>query len=244
VLAVLGFLAFAFFGNSSGHVAGAGPQKDVVVAAKDLDLRTQVGLGDLTTVKYAASDVPPGAFDNVGSVKGLVTTVSVLKGQPLTSNVLAKTTDVVGLAPSQYLPIASGYVALQIPTGEQQGVGGYIQAGDYISVVAIVNGSHASNARTVFTNLHVIRVGPATADGTTGKSTVGPSSSLTVVVTQCQAEFINWFLVNAQLKYTLESYHDYKPAGAGTDPTCASVEAAKGASYNDVAARYPGIFQG
>jgi Flp pilus assembly protein CpaB len=244
VLAMLGFLAFVFWGGSGGRPAGVGPQKDVVVAARDLDLRTQVSAAELTTTKFAAADIPPGAFENAADVKGLITTVKILKGQPITSNLLAKSTDIVTLSPSQYLPIPSGYVALQIPTGEQQGVGGYIQAGDYVSVVAIVSGSRASNARTVFTNLHVIRVGPATTDGAAAKSTSGPSSSLTVVVTQCQAEFLNWFLVNSQIKYTLESYHDYKPAATGADPTCSSVDAAKGVTYGDVANRFPGIFNG
>ena len=40
---------------------------------------------------------------------------------------------------SEYLRIPKGYVALTIPTSEQQGVADYIQPGDYISVIATVS---------------------------------------------------------------------------------------------------------
>jgi len=43
-----------------------------------------------------------------------------------------------GSAPA-YLPLASGYVALTIPTGEQVGVAGHITLGDYVTVIASGN---------------------------------------------------------------------------------------------------------
>ena len=80
---------------------------------------------------------------------------------------------------SEYLPIPKGYVALTIPTSEQQGVADYIQPGDYISVIATVSSAGKVAAKTIFTQLHVIKVG---MQGTTGSSS---ATSLTVVVTQC-----------------------------------------------------------
>src|SRR3989442_8319713 len=40
-----------------------------------------------------------------------------------------------GASPA-YLPLASGYVAITVPTGEQQGVAGHISLGDYMTVIA------------------------------------------------------------------------------------------------------------
>src|SRR5207245_2753046 len=79
-----------------------------------------------------------------------------------------------GSAPA-YLPLASGYVAMTIPTGEQQGVAGHITLGDYITVIASASltvfsttGAAAGPAKvvskTVFTNVHIIGLGPASAN--------------------------------------------------------------------------------
>src|SRR5262249_37623250 len=67
----------------------------------------------------------------------------------------------------------------------------------------------------------------------------GVTSSLTIEVTQCDAEFIQWFLANSvQLKYTLESFHDYQPAPTGPAPACLTVSAAQRVSASDVDKRF------
>jgi len=249
VLAVLGFGMVILFttltGGKSPSGAPAAAQSPVLVAARDISIRTPLAADDIKVVKFAPADVPPGALTKPDDIKGMVAGVSILKGQPLTSNLLVKSGDtIVGPQPA-YLPIPSGWVAVTIPTGEQQGVGGYFGAGDYISIVATVGGKSGSNVRTLFTNVHVLRIGPAlTTD--TGQAQApkagGITSSLTIVVTQCQAEYLNWFFSNASIKYTLESYKDYKPQDTAVDATCPTVTAAKGVTKDDINARWPGIF--
>ena len=88
----------------------------------------------------------------------------------------------------------------------------------------------------IFTQLHVIKVGtPGTAGGTS-------ANSLTVVVTQCQAEIITWFLTYAALKYSLESYQDYSPGSQAPDPNCKTVEDAHGVTLTFIQAHYPSLF--
>jgi Flp pilus assembly protein CpaB len=150
---------------------------------------------------------------------------------------------------------------MTIPTGEQQGVAGHITLGDYVTVISSANltvfavGSAAPSGavkvvtKTVFTNVRVIGLGPATANvqpaggaatvgGTTGP-TGGVVSSLTIELTQCDAEFFTWFLNNTTVRYTLESFHDYltQPPSA-PDPTCPTVLSAQGVSQKEVEARY------
>ncbi len=254
VLAVLGFGTVMLFSSLTGGKSTApsgGAQGSVVVAARDIPIRTPITAADLRVVRFAASDVPPAAFAKTDEIKEMVAAVEIKKGQPLTSNLLVKSGDAVVGPQSAYLPIPSGWVAFTIPTSEQAGVGGYIQAGDYISIVANVAGKSGQNVRTLYTNVHVLRIGPAlTTDssapgqnqGMAPPKTGGLTSSLTVVVTQCQAEYLNWFMVNGTLKYTLESYKDYKPQDASADSRCPSVDAAHGVTHDDVASRWPGIF--
>lgn len=251
VLAVLGFgLVMLFSFVTGGKTASGTPavsQSSIVVAARDIAPRTPLTADDVKVVKYATTDLPPSAVLKLDDAKGKVATVAILKGQPLTANLLAKSADeVVGAQPS-YLPIPSGWVALTIPTGEEQGVAGYIGVGDYISIVATVPGRAGQNVRTLYTNVHVLRIGPAASDATTGATksstqSAGLSSSITVVVTQCQAEYLNWFLANASVKYTLESYKDYKPQDTAVDATCPNVSAANGVTHDNIAQRWPGIF--
>ena len=241
-LAAVALILFVLLGQSHGGGSAAGTVS-VVVAAQDLPSRSPLTVADVTVAKFVQADVPPGSFTTVDSVKGLVPAVSISKGQPLTSNLLVKSPDQVAGAEAAYLPIPSGFVAMTIPTGEQQGVAGFVQPGDYISVIAVAG----SNVRTVFTNVHVLRVGPANTSTSGAAATgqtptyAGVSSSLTILVTQCEAEYFKWFLSNSTLTYTLESFKDYRPQSAAADPTCPSVTSARGVNKSDIQSRYPGL---
>jgi len=124
-----------------------------------------------------------------------------------------------------FLPIPQGDVAFTLPTNEQQGVGGYIAAGDYIDIVATVNTSvvNSTNPKivtaTVFRHVHVLRVGPP-VDTRKGGQQQGVSSSLTVVLSECDAKVLDWLIANANLRYLLESYKDYQPATAPAAEPC------------------------
>src|SRR5205823_599747 len=173
-------------------------------------------------------------YDNVNNVLSLISEINITKGTVITSDMLAKDINLVpsGAAPA-YLPLAKGYVAMTIPTGEQQGVAGHISVGDYVTVIASVSvqifatsgtqqGPPKQVSKTVFTNLRIIGLGPASSGVTSaagsgqttsqsGAATTGVTSSLTVELTQCDAEYLVWFLANTTIRYTLESYKDYKP---------------------------------
>jgi Flp pilus assembly protein CpaB len=259
VLAVIGFGAVVLFASLSGGarvVTSTGVTRDVVVASHDIEIRTALAPTDLTVAKMPADSVPVGSVDKVDQVKGLVSAVKILKGQAVTSNLVVSSPDLVSGA-HDYLPIPSGFVLLQIPTGELPGVGGRIQEGDYISMVATISsqGGKYQNTRTIYTNIHVLKVGsvgsdqPAQSSSAPGGKAPAPAkpttvaSSLSIVVSQCQAEFIKWFLSNGSLTLVLQSYKDYKGVD-GADASCPAITSAKGVTFQDVVARWPGIVSG
>jgi len=112
--------------------------------------------------------------------------------------------------------------------------------GDRISILASVNtqlfGSSPAvqSVRTVFRDLMVIRVGPVGG----GQANAPVSTSLTVIMTACDAEVMDWLLNNAVLKYELESYKDYGSIPTGPDPGCGSVGSAKGVGPVEVNKRW------
>ncbi len=239
-LAALAFVGVFALGSLNSKSAPAATTT-VLVAARDIQAREVFSADMVTTAQIASASVPPGAVTQFTSIKGQTALVSILKGQPLTTNLVTANPD-APLTQAAYLPIPEGFVAKAIPTNEQQGVAGYIGAGDYINVLATVNTNLFGDAtarqvtKLVFANLHVIRVGPATP-GKQGQAE-GVSSSLTVIISVCDAELLDWLLANAKLTYVLLSYHDYQSPPAGPDPSCPTVTPGAGIGPKQVNARY------
>jgi Flp pilus assembly protein CpaB len=241
------FLYGTLFGGGGGGVLSGGTV--VVVAAQAIPVRHQITDADLTTTKI--SPVLPNTYTQTKDVKGLISELQISKGSLITSDMLARDVGLIpaGSAPA-YLPLASGYVAMTIPTGEQQGVAGHITLGDYITVIASANIVVPPNpakivSKTVFTNVHIIGLGPAVANvqpaggaapaGGTQGTTSGLTSSLTIELTQCDAEYMTWFLGNMTIRYTLESFNDYlKQPPTTADPNCQTIKDAHGVSFKTV----------
>ena len=233
-----------------------GPSTPVVIAKQTIPLRHQITSADLEVAHASVNGNASlnNTYGNVNDVINKISEINISKGTMLTSDMLAVDINAIpsGAAPA-YLPLAKGYVAMTIPTGEQVGVAGHISVGDYITVIASAQvtifastgqqtGPPKVISKTVFTNLRVIGLGPAAASvqpanggsGTTtstGGTQTGITSSLTVEVTQCDAEFLTWFLNNTQVRYTLESYKDYASAPTDNgDAKCKFITDAHGVS--------------
>ncbi|HVH64254.1 MAG TPA: RcpC/CpaB family pilus assembly protein [Candidatus Dormibacteraeota bacterium] len=266
LMAVLAFGAVFLLGNTIGGGGGAiggGPSITVVIAKQTIPVRHAITLADLDTEKVGGNFTNAGnTYSSTNDVINLISEVNITKGSVITSDMLARDIGLVpaGAAPA-YLPLASGYVAMTIPTGEQQGVAGYPSVGDYITVISSAsltvfssNGQQQGPtkivSKTVFTNVRIIGLGPrsssvqsASSSGATTSSnqsaTTGVTSSLTIELTQCDAEYFTWFLNNTNVRYTLESFHDYlAQPPAAPDPTCPTVTSAQGVSQKEVDARY------
>ncbi|TMG67467.1 MAG: hypothetical protein E6H86_05395 [Chloroflexi bacterium] len=262
ILAIVAFGAVFFISSLGGGAAIGGPTNTVVIAKQAIPLRHQITSDDLETAKISVNGNATlnTTYANKTDVVNLISEINITKGAVITSDMLAKDITLVpaGSAPA-YLPLAKGYVAMTIPTGEQQGVAGHISVGDYITVISsaslTVFGSNGQQqgpakvvSKTVFTDLRIIGLGPASAGvqpasgggaTTGGGATSGITSSLTVEVTQCDAEFLTWFLGNTTVRYTLESYKDYKTAPTDNqDTTCATVAAAGGVTQKQVDNKY------
>ena len=263
LLAVLaGAGVFFFSGSIGGGAIGGGPSQKVVVAKQAIPSRHAITADDLDIQSVSGQFTGANnTYANKSDVVNLIAEIQITKGSVVTSDMLAKD---VGLVPAgatpAYLPLATGYVAYTIPTGEMQGVAGNITLGDYITVISsasvTVFATGASTptgppkivSKTVFTQVRVIGLGPRTvnvqpAGGATRAGTGGPVggvvSSLTIELTQCDAEFFTWFLNNTTLKYTLESFHDYlSQLPSASEVGCPAVGSAQGVSQKAVEARY------
>jgi Flp pilus assembly protein CpaB len=209
----------------------------VVVARNNIPARTKIQAADLEL--SVINPAPPQAFLDIGAVAGKGARVDIPAGLPVTANLITSAGDLLSSSDVAYLPIPSGYVAVTVPTGEQVGVGGYVQVGDRITVLATINTSLFGSGsvpvvRTVFRDLNIIRVGPASTQSSTGQVT----SSLTVLMTGCDSEYLFWLLNNATLKYALESPKDYGATPNQPDPSCPTLSSAGGVGPKEVDKRW------
>jgi Flp pilus assembly protein CpaB len=223
ILALVAFIGVFLLGRVASNAGAANVV--VVVAARDIEPREIIDRGALTLSRLPATAAPPGFLSRISDVVGTTAQIKILRGQPITANVVTSSPDQITDPAPAYLPIPKGDVAFTLPTNEQQGVGGYIGVGDYIDIVATINTSVVNAptpkvvTATVFRHIHVIRVGPP-LDAKKGGQLQGVASSLTVVLNQCDAQVLDWLIANSALRYLLESYKDYQPASTPAVPTC------------------------
>lgn len=226
-LALVAFLVMFAFGLLFANRAGGGSQIRVVVAKEDIGARTPITLDMIETTSWPSNGAPAKVLTAASQVSGLSALVDIPKGQPITANVVASSPDL--LTPSSFLPIPDGYVAMTIPASELQAVAGYVAEGDYIDILGSVNTQllepgiqhPATVDRQIFTNVYVVRVGAQSIVARQGQ-TQGVASSITILMTPCDAQFLDWFLLNGELKYVLVSYKNYGVAKTTADQACPS----------------------
>jgi Flp pilus assembly protein CpaB len=227
VMAVVAFILVLVLGSIvAGRAAAGSAPVGVVVAAHDIHKRHVVAATDLAITQLPATAAPPGAFAQTAQAVGKITQVDVLQGQALTTNLVANTNS----GDPGYLPIPSGWIATTIPSSEQQAVAGYPTAGDVIDIQATAGESLFNPTtptprqltRTVFRGIHVIRVGPATSagPGANGQQGQGVASSLTVLMTPCDSQYLSWLITTVSVRYTLRSDRDYGTLPTGPDGSC------------------------
>ena len=238
VLALLAFLAAAILASAPYIFPATASGTKVVIARSDITGRTKIETSQLELA--VVNPRPPQSFTSIADVANKGARVDIPQGEAVTANLIAEAPDIINSSDVTYLPIPSGYVAVTVPTSEQVGVGGYVQVGDRITVLASVNTQTLGvspavlSVRTVFRDLDVVRVGPVSQ--AQGASPV--STSLTVLMTACDSEFLFWLLNNATLKYELESFKDYGSLPTSPDPKCPSVVAAGGVGPKEVDQRW------
>jgi Flp pilus assembly protein CpaB len=211
----------------------------VVVAKNAITARTRIQASDLEL--SAVNPAPPESFTSIAAVAGKGARVDIPVGAAVTANLIAQAPDLLSSSDVAYLPIPAGYVAVTVPTGEEIGVGGYPQVGDRIAVLATVNTSIFGDnpgspvVRTVFHDLDVIRVGPVSA---TQSGTSQVASSLTLLMTACDSEYLFWLENDAVLKYELESPSDYAATPTQRDTGCPNLTSPSGVGPKQIDGRW------
>lgn len=134
------------------------PTQDVVVAANDLSLGTELKADDLKVVKFPQGQAPEGAFQRVSDVAGRGLITPVVKNEPVLPAKLASKEAGVGLPPV----IPEGMRAVSVRVNEVIGVAGYVLPGNRVDILATAspNDTHAdTTTKVILSNVQVVTSG-------------------------------------------------------------------------------------
>lgn len=199
ILAMAGFGLTFYLGT---QLAGATPTVSVLVAARNVQAGSVLAPADVTVKKYLSSTAPASVLSGAADAVGRVARVDIAAGDPILASLVGSPS--AGLAPTSLLPVPAGYVAVSLPATDLSAAGGFIGEGTFVDVVATANlssfkpGATGSSSRTVLSALEVLRVGSAAEQGAAQHA---GATILTVLVDQCDVQYVIWLLTNTTLSF-------------------------------------------
>jgi pilus assembly protein CpaB len=161
-----------------------GDMKDLVIAARPLNVGTTVKPEDLKVTKVPSAQVPKGSFSKVEDVLDRPVVSNVLLEEPLLEGRLARRGDGVGLAPI----IPAGMRAVTVRVNDVVGVAGFVLPNMRVDVLITGDppGRGQRTTKTILQNILVVSAGTTIQTDQTGKPVNAPN--VTLLVTPQQAE--------------------------------------------------------
>jgi pilus assembly protein CpaB len=160
----------------------------VVVAAHDLPAGQALSAGDLKLNRWPQAGLPKGSFNSIKSLTGRVLKTAASQGEPLLIGKLAAK----GLRGGLSAVVPEGYRAMTVRIDEVIGVGGFVQPGDQVDVLATVaKGPYSKDpiTRTVLQGVRVLTVGENIKQNKNAKKPKRDKSKVvTLQLTPLQAE--------------------------------------------------------
>lgn len=183
------------------------PTTQVVVAAVDLPVGTEITPEKLRVIAWPAASVPEDSFQELAGLEGKMVATRVYKGEPIMPSLLTGSDSGKGL--SALLP--PGYRAAAVRVDDIVGVAGFIHPGDSVDVIVTMRsegGTGAPAARVILQNIKVLAVGkdldtpPATVEK------VVPATVATLLVDAEQSERLALAATQGKLLLTLRGATD------------------------------------
>lgn len=116
----------------------------VVIAKKDLPVRTRLTAADLKTKQVPDQYVTPGALGDVNAAAGKITLVPLAQGEVILHSHLLFNDNKAAL--SYHIP--KGLRAMTVQVDDVRSVAGFIQPGDHVDVLAYLPAGGSSSQKT------------------------------------------------------------------------------------------------
>ena len=162
------------------------PTKDVVVAAADLDIGTELGRDDIRIVQWPANAMPANAISSPDEVIGRGLILPVIQNEPILPMKLSSKEAGAGLPPA----IPPGLRAVSVRVNEVIGVAGYVLPGTRVDVVTTLSPTDQKadmTSKVILTNVQVLAAGTK-IERDTDKNKPIPVTVVTLLVDPDEAE--------------------------------------------------------
>lgn len=160
--------------------------KDIVIAAKPLNVGVTVKPGDVKLSRITSDSFPKGAFSKVEDVIDRPLISNILMDEPVLEGRLAARDSGLGLAP--IIPVGMRAVAVRV--NDVAGVAGFVLPGMRVDVLVTgrpPNGE-ATVTKTCLQNVRVLSAGQTIQPDSRGQAM--PAPTVTLLVTPEQAEIL------------------------------------------------------
>jgi pilus assembly protein CpaB len=207
--AATGFLTLNYVSSVNRSAAAqAEPQRGILVAAVDIPARAPIDRSMLRRTQRNVSQVEPDAVVDGAKALGSLALVSIPAGSTITSSRIGRPQS-VALA----VILKPGMRAVSIGIDRVKAVGGLIQPGDRVDVIAVPPraGDETPQARTILRGATVLAAGTqmeSAAQPSPGPQDAQNLTTVTLAVTPAQADVLAAADVNATLRLALRSPHD------------------------------------
>jgi pilus assembly protein CpaB len=183
-----------------GPTATPSPERqEIVVAAQDIPARSKVVPEMLKVVTRDKADIEPDAISNPKDASGTLALITIPAGSTITKNKVGKPSD-VGLP----VRLADGMRAFSISSDRLRAVGGLIQPGDRVDVIAIKSGETQGVAILRGILILAINTTLEQAGATPPPENTNPST-VTLAVTPQQADLLATADTGASLRLALRN---------------------------------------
>ncbi len=221
-------------------VVQAAPKLDVgqvLVASQDIPMGTVVGDGSVSWQEWPKAAISefmitkPSHGDPLADIKGSMTRVAFLRGEPIRHDKLVKAG--AGGFMSAILPTGMRAVAIKIDNGGDSSAGGFILPNDRVDVVRLARDDDATKERgvevvraeTILTNVRVLAIGQNVEEQNGKKVVTGANATLELSPDQVNLIVLAQHAGNSNLHLALRSLVD---SGGPTKTVIESDGGAKG----------------
>lgn len=186
------------------------PMSEVVTAAKDLEIGSEIQAGDLRVDPWPAGKLPAGVHQEIELVIGRVPVSRILAQEPVLDRRLAAPGAGVGLATK----VPDGMRAMSIRVDDVTGVSGFVMPDARVDVLITGDPQHDPESgrmtKTILGNVLILSAGEHLAPDATGRPQRVPV--VTLLLTPEQAEMVTLAQTQGRIQLVLRNGNDEEVA--------------------------------
>jgi pilus assembly protein CpaB len=180
---------------------------NIVVAAHDLHIGTQLDPTAVKLARWARDSTPPGAFTDVAAVSGKYVKTPFVENEPIVGDRLFSGVKTAGMLP---LLIPAGMRAMSVPVDEVSDIAGFVLPGAHVDILVAISDKATGGepfSKIVLQNVEVIAVAQEIEEAKDEPKVV---KVITVLLTPEEAERLTIASHDGTLRLALRNYEDKK----------------------------------